>query len=74
MSAMADEHKVCELEKQIAVLTEQAKNAAMALVLADKLAVADKTATVADKKSTYAMVVSIVGILAAIAIAFMRSR
>jgi hypothetical protein len=71
---MSDDHKVCELEKQIAVLTEQAKNAAMALVLADKLAVADKTATVADKKSTYALIVSIIGILTAIVIAYMGRR
>jgi len=74
MTDMNGDHKVCELERQIAVLTEQAKNAAMALVLADKLAVADKTATVADKKSTYALIVSIIGILTAIVIAYMGRR
>ena len=65
MTTAEDEHKVCHLEKQVAVLTEQAKNAAMALVLAKDLAAA-------DKKATISLLMSVITVLAALAIAWMK--
>jgi hypothetical protein len=65
MTLTEDDHKVCILERQVAVLTEQAKNAAMALVLAKDLAAA-------DKKATISLLISAIGIIAMIAAALMR--
>jgi hypothetical protein len=64
-SSVKDEHQVCHLERQVAVLTEQAKNAAMALVLAKDLAAA-------DKKATISLLMSVITVLAALAIAWMK--
>ena len=47
------------------MLTEQAKNAAMALVLAKDLAAA-------DKKATISLLMSVITVLAALAIAWVK--
>jgi hypothetical protein len=47
LNQMEDSHKVCELEKEIAVLKEQAKGTATALILADKVATSNRTSLVA---------------------------
>lgn len=70
MSDMTSDHKVCDLERQIAVLTEQAKNAAMALLLAKDVAEAAKSATLANERavtanlnSRIAIVLTLVGLI-----------
>jgi hypothetical protein len=57
-----DIHRVCRLEKDVAVLNEQGKAVAMALVLAKNLAAAQRIATTALLLSGIGWLLGIIGI------------
>jgi hypothetical protein len=44
---MNDEHRVCELERKIAVLEAELKGAATALIIADRVAASDRRTWIA---------------------------
>jgi hypothetical protein len=62
-----DPHRICRAELTVAVLDERGKATAMALVLAEKLAAA-------DKKLIFAILFGIVGWVFAIGFAVIQSR
>lgn len=67
-----DEHRLCHIERDVAVLNERGVATAMALVLAEKLAAADRKLIIAFLIGAIGWVVAILGIVATVLISLWK--